>query len=85
MGRKHQLILAAIFRHPTASNVRWDDVLTLLEWYEAEFEAREGSRHAFILNEEVIVLHRPHPGSEIDKGAVQSLRKFLERAGKRPS
>ena len=85
MGRKHQRILAAIFRHPTASNVRWDDVLTLLEWCEAEFEEREGSRHAFTLNEEVILLHRPHPGNEIDKGAVQSLRKFLERAGQKPS
>ena len=77
--------MAAIFRHPTAPNVKWDDVLTLLEWYEAEFEGREGSRHAFTLNEEVILLHRPHPGNEIDKGAVQSLRKFLERAGKKPS
>ena len=77
--------MAAIFRHPTASNVRWDDVLTLLEWLEAEFEEREGSRYAFTLNEEVIVLHRPHPSNEIDKGAVQSLRKFLEMAGKKPS
>ena len=85
MGRKQQRILAAIFRHPTASNVKWDDVLTLLEWYEAEFEEREGSRHAFTLNEEVIVLHRPHPSNEIDKGAVQSLRNFLERAGIKPS
>ena len=84
MGRKHQRILAAIFRHPTSSSVRWNDVLMLLEWLGAEFEAREGSRHAFTLNEEVIVLHRPHPGNEIDKGAVQSLRKFLERAGKTP-
>ena len=31
------------------------------------------------------MLHRPHPGNEIDKGAVQSLRKFLEQAGKKPS
>lgn len=85
MGKKHQRTLAAIFRHPTASNVRWDDVLTLLEWYGAEYEEREGSRLALILNEEVIVLHRPHPGNEIDKGAVQSLRKFLEQAGKKPS
>ena len=85
MGKKHQRTLAAIFRHPTASNVKWDDVRTLLEWYGAEFEEREGSRHAVTLNEEIIVLHRPHPGNEIDKGAVQSLRKFLERAGKKSS
>ena len=77
--------MAAIFRHPTASKVQWDDVLTLMEWLEAESEEREGSRHAFTLNEEVIVLHRPHPSNEIDKGAVQSLRKFLERAGKKSS
>ena len=37
------------------------------------------------LNDEFILLHRPHPGNEIDKGAVASLRRFLEQAGMRPS
>ena len=30
------------------------------------------------------VFHRPHPRKETDKGAVKSVRKFLENAGVRP-
>ncbi|MEW6501251.1 MAG: hexulose-6-phosphate isomerase, partial [Thermodesulfobacteriota bacterium] len=30
------------------------------------------------------VFHRPHPRKETDKGAVKSLRRFLENAGVKP-
>jgi len=30
------------------------------------------------------VFHRPHPRKEIDKGALVSLRRFLENAGVTP-
>jgi hypothetical protein len=47
----------------------------------AEIEEREGSRVAIIWKEQVHVFHRPHPNPETDKGAVASIRKWLEANG----
>jgi hypothetical protein len=30
------------------------------------------------------VFHRPHPRKETDKGAIKSVRRFLEAAGVKP-
>ena len=84
MRRKHRQTLAAIFRHPVPANIRWDDAIALLEACCAEFEEREGSAIAISLRGDVIWLHRPHPGSEMDKGTVASLRKFLDQLEIRP-
>lgn len=84
MRRKHRKTLIAIFRHPTAPSAKWGDVLALLEACGAEFEEREGSRIAVHLNDDDLTMHRPHPGNEIDKAAVASLRRFLARQGIKP-
>ena len=39
---------------------------------------REGSRIGVKLFGEVRVFHRPHPSPDTDKGAVESIRKWLE-------
>ena len=39
---------------------------------------RAGSRVAVVLFGEVRVFHRPHPSPNTDKGAVASIRKWLE-------
>jgi len=38
----------------------------------------------FSLNGVDIVIHRPHPRKEADKGAVKSVRTFLINAGVKP-
>lgn len=50
----------------------------------AEISEREGSRVAVILFGEVRVFHRPHPSPSTDKGAVASIRKWLEQHGVSP-
>ncbi|WP_396440525.1 type II toxin-antitoxin system HicA family toxin [Limnohabitans sp.] len=50
----------------------------------AEVSEREGSRVAVVLFEEVRVFHRPHPSPNTDKGAVASVRKWLEQHGVEP-
>jgi len=50
----------------------------------AEISEGEGSRMRIALNDVRAVFHRPHPRKEIDKGALVSLRKFLENAGIKP-
>jgi len=39
---------------------------------------REGSRVEVFLFNEVRVYHRPHPRPDTDKGAVASIKKWLE-------
>jgi hypothetical protein len=43
-----------------------------------------GSRVKIYLNDQVSVFHRPHPQKETDKGALVSVRRFLEEAGVKP-
>ena len=81
MKRKHQRTLDAIFAHPTGANIRWIDIEALLLALGGEVSEREGSRVAVVLFGEVRVFHRPHPSPDTDKGAVASVRKWLEQHG----
>ena len=73
-----------MFARPTSGNVRWSDVEALFVELGAEVSEREGSRVAVVLFEEVRVFHRPHPSPNTDKGAVASIRKWLEQHGVEP-
>jgi len=84
MKRKHQRTLELIFSRPTSGNVQWRDVEGLFVELGAEVSEREGSRIAVVLFEEVRVFHRPHPSPNTDKGAVASIRKWLEQHGVEP-
>lgn len=69
---------------PTPSDVRWNDVLALFRALGADCQEREGSRFCVALGERKLVLHRPHPGSELRRAAVRDVRDFLLRAGVAP-
>ena len=84
MKRKHQRTLALIFARPTSANVQWRDIEAMLQELGAEVIEREGSRVAVVMYGEVRVFHRPHPSPNTDKGAVASIRKWLEQHGVKP-
>ena len=84
MRRQHQRTLELIFSRPTSGNVQWRDIEALFVELGAEVSEREGSRVAVVLFEEVRVFHRPHPAPNTDKGAVASVRKWLEQHGVEP-
>ena len=84
MSRKHDRTLKAIFAVPPLSNVKWKDIETLFVFLGAKLEEGRGSRLRVILNKEEAVFHRPHPRKETDKGALVSVRRFLENAGVKP-
>jgi hypothetical protein len=79
MKRKHQKTLDLIFARPVSANVQWRDIEALFVELGAEVTEREGSRVAVVLFGEVRVFHRPHPSPNTDKGAVASIRKWLEQ------
>lgn len=84
MSKRHLRTLEAIFKTPVQSNVLWKDCEKLLDYFGAKISEGEGSRVRIILNGIKAIFHRPHPQKEIDKGALISLRKFLENAGIKP-
>ncbi|MDP2417972.1 MAG: type II toxin-antitoxin system HicA family toxin [Hydrogenophaga sp.] len=73
-----------IFARPTSANIAWRDIEALFQELGAEVSEREGSRVAVVLFGEVRVFHRPHPSPNTDKGAVASIRKWLEQHGEQP-
>jgi hypothetical protein len=81
MKRKHQKILEAIYARPVSANIQWRDIEALLVELGADISERAGSRIALVLFDEVRVFHRPHPLPDTDKGAVVSIRKWLEQHG----
>lgn len=84
MKRKHQRTLELIFARPTSVNVQWRDIEGLFEELGAQVSEREGRPVAVVLFGEVRVFHRPHPSLNTDKGAIASVRKWLEQHGVEP-
>jgi hypothetical protein len=84
MKRKHQRTVELIYSRPVSANVRWSDVGALFRELGAEMAEREGSRVEVFLFGVVRVFHRPHPSPDTDKGAVASIRKWLEENGVAP-
>ena len=84
MKRKHQKTLALIFSRPVSGNVKWKDIEQLFIELGAEISEAEGSRIGVRLFGDRRVFHRPHPSPDTDKGAVSSVRRWLESNGVRP-
>lgn len=76
--------MCAIYVDPVRANILWADIEALLIALGAEHEEGSGSRVRFALNGIRAVFHRPHPQKETDRGAVKSVRRFLEEGGIKP-
>ncbi len=81
MKSKHRKTLALIFARLVSGNVRWSDIESLFKSLGAEISEAEGSRVRVFLFDEIRVFHRPHPSPMTDKGAVESIRKWLDENG----
>lgn len=84
MKVKHLKTLRLIFQRPICGSIRWDDVEALFLALGAEITEAEGSRLCVRLFNDRRVFHRPHPSPDTDKGAVVSIRKWLEENGVKP-
>jgi hypothetical protein len=70
-----------IFKTPIQANILWTDIESFLVALGGELSEGSGSRIRVKLNGVRAVFHRPHPEKTTDKGAVNSVRRFLENAG----
>ena len=73
-----------MFSDPVLSNIAWSDIESMLLSVGAQRFEGNGSRVRFLLNNVKATFHRPHPQKETDKGAVMSVRRFLETGGVKP-
>ncbi|WFQ81073.1 type II toxin-antitoxin system HicA family toxin [Xenorhabdus sp. SF857] len=84
--RKKQLrTLEQIFKTPVSATIKWSDIESLIKALGGEVSEGRGSRCRFILNGHIAKFHRPHPSPDTDKGAIVSLREWLESIGVIPS
>lgn len=84
MNNRHRKTLLAIFDRPERSDIAWRDIEMLFVALGAEVSEGSGSRVRVELNGVRAVFHRPHPEKEAHKGAVRSVRRFLETVGVMP-
>jgi hypothetical protein len=84
MQSKHRKTLELIFNRPVSGTIRWSDIEALLAALGAAIVEAEGSRVRVFLFGEIRVFHRPHPSPNTDKGAVTTVRKWLEANGVGP-
>lgn len=77
LSNKHHKTLIAIFEKPTLANIRWSEVEQLFIALGAEITEGQGSRVRIKLNDQVVTFHRPHPGKEARRYAVEAAREFL--------
>ena len=84
MNRKHRKTLLKVFSDPVRSDVLWKDIESLFIAYGGQISEGRGSRVRVELNGILAVFHRPHPLPVTEKGALKSVRRFLQNAGVMP-
>ena len=81
MNSKQRKTLNAIFAEPVRAGIKWRDIERLFAACGGLIEEGRGSRVCVEINGVVAHFHRPHPQPTTDKGAIKSVRRFLENAG----
>jgi hypothetical protein len=81
---KSRKTIELIFARPMSANIKWSNIEALFRDIGAEMSEREGSRIGVKLFGERRVFHRPHPSPNTDKGAVESIRRWLNDHGVKP-
>ena len=81
INKKHLKTWQRIWHDPLLSGIAWSDIEIMLLALGAEISEGNGSRVRVKLNGVRAVFHRPHPENTTDKGAVKSVRRFLQTAG----
>jgi len=81
MNKKQRQTLKRIFERHERADISWLDIQSLFIALGADISEGRGSRVRVALNEVRAVFHRPHPKRVTNKGAVKSVRRFLQEAG----
>jgi len=83
MNKKQRQTLDKIFEKPDRSDIPWVNIESLFIALGADISEGKGSRVRVAMNDIRAVFHRAHPERVTNKGAVKSVRRFLQEAGVR--
>ncbi|MDA3021775.1 MAG: hypothetical protein O2943_03775 [Actinomycetota bacterium] len=83
LNNHHRGTLAAIFAHPTSHNIRWVDVISLLEAL-GSVEVKHDGRLRITVGPEIEVFDRSH-NKDISIEQVTDFRRMLKHAGYGPT
>ena len=84
LNSKNKKTLKAIFEEPTRSDIRWNDIESLIQELGGVIKQGNGSRVRFQIGELTATVHRPHPRAEIGKPLVKDLCRLLNEGGFKP-
>lgn len=84
MNNKHRKTLKRLFAKNPGSNIRWEDIESLMIALGADRVEGAGSRVTFRLNGVLATFHRPHPEPTIGRGVIKAAQIFLREAGIKP-
>ena len=76
-------IIEKIKAKPTPSNIKWDELVLALKHLGSKVITNSGSRRKFYNTDKdnMISLHRPHPGNEVKPCYIKDVRETLEEIG----
>lgn len=80
LSSRHRRTLDDIMMVPPKSGIKWDDVVSFINYLGGKVKNGQGSRRRFVLSGSLYLTHQPHPGNVMDKGAVNGLREWLENS-----
>lgn len=80
---KHDKLRDKLKLRPPPSDVRWDELVALLESYGYKKLNGKGSRRKFHEphSDALIICHEPHPSPVMDKGAIVAIDEHLGNRG----
>jgi hypothetical protein len=84
MNKKQQKILFQIFERPTRTDIRYEDMKSLLSTIGAGFREGRGSRVRFEYDPYSVHFHKPHPQKVLPKYTVELIRDLLIKIGVNP-
>ena len=88
LNNKNKRILERIFTRPIPCDIEFNEVVTLFEALggrKLEKGKTSGSAVALVLpNNQFVAIHKPHHEKDVDRGAIKSIREFLEENGITP-
>lgn len=84
MNTKHRKTIEALFAKPTAANLEWARIESVLVAAGCRVIEGRGSRVRFEFAGRIAAFHRPHPAKEAKPYQVELAREFLECIGVKP-
>lgn len=80
----HTRTLQQIFAHPISMNIKWTDVVHMIQAMGGTVIPAHGGREKITLNGHEHTFHVPHNKAIDSKDEIVQLRHFLEQAGCAP-